>query len=89
MVRSHTFFLGSVQGVGFRYTTQRFANDLKLTGWVKNLPDGRVEMMVEGPRERIETLIFKLDQHYGAKITRKEVDWLDARSQFKGFEVVY
>jgi acylphosphatase len=89
MVRSHVFFSGTVQGVGFRYTTQRFAHELKLNGWVKNLPDGRVEMMAEGSRERIENLIYKLDKHYGDKIAHKDIDWHDTLRQFKGFEITY
>ena len=89
MVRSHVFFSGSVQGVGFRFTAQRFARELKVNGWVKNLPDGRVEMMAEGPRERIDNLIYKIDIHFGNKIKAKDIDWLDARNQFNAFEVTY
>lgn len=89
MVRSHVFFAGSVQGVGFRYTAQRFARSFKINGWVKNLPDGRVEMMAEGSRERIDNLIFKLDQHFGPKITSKDIDWLDARGHFSDFTITY
>ncbi len=89
MVRSHVLFSGTVQGVGFRYTTQRFARELKLVGWVKNLSDGRVEMMAEGPRERIENLIYKLDKHYDGKITHKDIDWLDVRRGFEDFVVTY
>ena len=89
MVRSHVFFSGTVQGVGFRYTAAAFARELKINGWVKNLPDGRVEMMAEGPRERVENLIYKLDKQYGGKITNKDIDWLDARGQFTDFAVTY
>ena len=89
MVRAHIIFSGTVQGVGFRYTTQRFARELKLIGWVKNLSDGRVEMMAEGPRERIENLIYKLDKFYGDKIKNKDTDWLDVRGAFTDFLVTY
>ena len=89
MVRSHIIFSGTVQGVGFRFTSQRFALQLKLTGWVKNLPDGRVEMMAEGPRERIENLIYKLDKHYDGKVKSRDIDWLDARGQFTDFVITY
>ena len=47
-VRKHIFFYGRVQGVGFRYYAVQKANQLGLTGWVKNLYDGSVEMEVEG-----------------------------------------
>lgn len=87
MVRSHIIFSGRVQGVGFRYTAQRMANEQKLTGWVKNLPDGRVEMIVEGPRAKIEHLLFKLSGRFS--ISKSDVDWLDARQQFSGFDIAY
>ena len=89
MVRAHIFFSGAVQGVGFRYTAQAFARELKVHGWVKNLPDGRVEMMSEGPRERIDNLIYKLDKFFDGKIENKDIDWLDPRGQFNGFLVTY
>jgi acylphosphatase len=89
MVRSHVLFSGTVQGVGFRYTTQRFARDLKIDGWVKNLSDGRVEMMAEAPRERIENLLYKLDKHYGDKIQHKDIDWHDSLRGFNDFVITY
>lgn len=87
MVRAHIIFSGTVQGVGFRYTSQRFARELKVNGWVKNLPDGRVEMTAEGTREQLENLIYKLDKRF--EISHKDLDWVDARNQFTGFEITY
>ena len=64
-VRKHIFFTGRVQGVGFRYTAVRLARPLGLTGWVKNLWDGRVEMEVQGEPEAIERLLSNLrNQRY-------------------------
>lgn len=59
-VRKHIFFYGRVQGVGFRYYAVQKANQLGLTGWVKNLYDGSVEMEVEGQEELIDQLIIFL-----------------------------
>lgn len=59
-VRKHIFFYGRVQGVGFRYYAVQKANHLGLTGWVKNLYDGSVEMEVEGQEELIDQLIIFL-----------------------------
>ena len=59
-VRKHIFFYGRVQGVGFRYYAVQKANQLGLTGWVKNLYDGSVEMEVEGHEELIDQLIIFL-----------------------------
>ena len=89
MVRAHIIYSGRVQGVGFRYTAQKFASNLKLTGWVKNLADSRVEMVCEGTREQVENLIYKLDKHFGEKITHKDIDWLDAKKSFNGFDITY
>jgi len=50
-MRFRVFVSGTVQGVGFRAYTQRVANELGLRGWVRNLPDGRVEILVEGDEE--------------------------------------
>lgn len=60
IVRKHIFFYGRVQGVGFRYYAVQKANQLGLTGWVKNLYDGSVEMEVEGQEELIDQLIIFL-----------------------------
>ena len=89
MVRAHVLYSGTVQGVGFRYTTQRFASTLRLTGWVKNLADGRVELVCEGSREQIENLLYKIDKQFEARIKHKDIDWLDARKAFSGFEITY
>ena len=59
-VRKHIFFYGRVQGVGFRYYAVQKANQLGLTGWVKNLYDDSVEMEVEGQEELIDQLIIFL-----------------------------
>tara|TARA_R110002096_G_scaffold432734_2_gene650047 strand:+ start:422 stop:694 length:273 start_codon:yes stop_codon:yes gene_type:complete len=51
MTAKHVFFEGRVQGVGFRFTTKQLAKEFDISGWVKNLPDGRVELMVQGDEE--------------------------------------
>ena len=61
-VRKHIRFLGRVQGVGFRYTACYIARSLGLTGWVRNLWDGDVEMEVQGQPEVIDRLIAGLNQ---------------------------
>mgnify|MGYP000910705619 FL=1 len=59
-VRKHIFFYGRVQGVGFRYYSVNKARQLGLTGWVRNLYDGSVEMEVQGPEQFIDELIIFL-----------------------------
>ncbi len=65
MVRRHIFFYGRVQGVGFRWHAVSKARLLGLTGWVRNLSDGSVEMEVQGTQTRIgELLGYLYDQRY-------------------------
>ncbi len=60
MIRKHIYFSGRVQGVGFRYQAAYYARNLGLTGWVRNLSDGRVEMEVQGRESLISQLILTL-----------------------------
>ena len=57
--RIHAYFSGSVQGVGFRFTAERLASALGLTGWVKNLQDGRVEVTCEGQEKDINGFLLR------------------------------
>jgi len=88
MVRAHIHFCGTVQGVGFRYTTLSFAQQLSLTGWVKNLSDGGVEASVEGPREKIEELLSKLKVQFGSFIRDQQVEWLEYRGDCNVFSII-
>lgn len=74
-VRKHIIFYGRVQGVGFRYYAVNKANQLGLTGWVRNLPDETVEMEVQGEEELIDALIIFLQNRTYIWIER-----LDAKS---------
>lgn len=74
-IRKHIVFYGRVQGVGFRYYAANKANQLGLTGWVKNLPDGTVEMEVQGEEPLIDQLIIFLQNR-----TYIWIEKLDARS---------
>ena len=56
-MKKHIFITGRVQGVGFRHFTRKNAEALGVTGWVKNLPDGRVEAVFQGDEEQIEELV--------------------------------
>ena len=85
MVQAHIHFSGTVQGVGFRYTTLSFAQALNLTGWVKNLSDGRVEAVVEGPREKIDELFVKLKGQFGSFLRDQQIVWLEFKDEFKEF----
>ena len=87
MLRANIHFIGTVQGVGFRYTCVSFAQNLSLTGWVKNLRDGSVEVVVEGPREKTEELLSKLNVQFGTFIRDCRIEWLEYRGDFDNFSI--
>ena len=60
MKRYYIVFSGQVQGVGFRYTTSHLANNLQLTGWVRNMSNGNVEMEIQGDQVKIDKLLGHL-----------------------------
>ena len=70
--RRTIFFSGRVQGVGFRMTAVHLAADLAVSGTVRNLPDGRVELMVEGETAEIEALVGRLREHFSTLIRTME-----------------
>jgi acylphosphatase len=87
--RMHIFYSGHVQGVGFRYTTKAAAAGFEITGIVRNLSDGRVELAAEGEREELEAFrqgvrASGLD-HF---IRDERVDWREAQNEYRGFEIV-
>jgi len=79
---------GRVQGVGFRYFVLTAANRLGLTGWVANLPDGRVQCVAEGPRADLEALLEALEMGpAGALVTRVSHAWMPPLGGFRSFSV--
>jgi len=87
-VAAEIFVSGMVQGVGYRFFTQRVAEELNLSGWVRNLPDGRVQVEVEGPRAHVEELLARL--RVGPRlssVTDVAVTWKAASGSARGFMV--
>lgn len=85
--RVHIFFTGKVQGVGFRATTKRLALNQKLQGWVRNLPDGRVEMYAEGGEQEIGNLLGTLSESFS--ITKMENAPTSDEGAHSGFVIRY
>jgi len=88
--RAHIFVSGLVQGVCYRWFTEEHATRLGLTGWVKNLWDGRVEVVVEGEEEKIKELIKELRK--GPRLARVEdveINWEPYRGEFSDFRIRY
>ncbi len=87
--RLHAYYSGMVQGVGFRYTAQDSASRLGLTGWVKNLRDGRVEVVAEGSEELLKKFFRHVGDAMGHYIEDAETSWSDATGEFGGFEILF
>jgi len=86
--RARIIITGQVQGVFFRREITDLARRLGITGWVRNLPDGRVEATAEGETMRLEELIqFCHVGPSGAKVKSVDVEWSDSRSEFRGFKI--
>jgi acylphosphatase len=85
----HVFYSGRVQGVGFRYTAKTTVMGFEVTGVVRNLPDGRVELIAEGDRPELEAFREAIrDSGLGGFIRDEQVQWQTATGEFKGFEIV-
>jgi acylphosphatase len=90
MVRAHIVVSGRVQGVFFRAYSQREAVLLGVTGWVKNLFDGRVEIMAEGEKEQVKRLIAAVKQGPPqAYVEDADVEWLEIEGEFEDFKITW
>jgi len=85
--RREVLFRGMVQGVGFRYTARAIARNHPVTGYVRNLPDGRVELAVEGESDAIDRYLTDLKRHMADYIRGCEERKGPATGEFAGFEV--
>lgn len=89
MERLKIIFKGRVQGVGFRFHSLRIATDLNLTGSVKNLYDGSVEVYVQGHTENIDAFVRELDNQRFVRIESKDISKLEIKENENSFEILY
>jgi acylphosphatase len=89
MIRSITHYTGQVQGVGFRMTVDRLAQGYRVTGYVKNLADGRVLLVAEGDAAEVRGLLQAVAQRMDAYISHAETDQSPATGEFREFTVRY
>ncbi len=90
MRRAKIIVTGLVQGVFFRYSTKRTADDLGVKGTVRNLVDGGVEIVCEGEEKAIQSLIEWSGQGpRGAVVDRVDVQWEEPTKSFKDFSILY
>lgn len=90
MTARHVFYTGRVQGVGFRYSTKRIASGFDVTGWVKNLPDGRVELFSQAfDAEEVDAFLEDIQRSsLGSHIKEREVKVVAADTNLRGFNIV-
>ena len=87
--RLHVFYSGHVQGIGFRYQVKSLVRGFEVTGTIRNLPDGRVELIAEGARIELEDFRKAVqDSELGHFVRQEDASWCEAKNEFRGFEIV-
>jgi acylphosphatase len=86
-VRRTTLFSGQVQGVGFRFTARDVARQFDITGYVRNLPDGRVELVIEGAPAELERFVAEVEQAMAGCIRDRRTTESPATGEFSGFGI--
>jgi len=85
----HLYYSGKVQGIGFRYTVLDIALGQKVCGWVKNLNDGRVEVLAESEEDTLSVFLEQINQHFSRYITDTTVEWFPVNGEFRDFQVKF
>jgi acylphosphatase len=85
--RRHVYYTGHVQGVGFRYTVQRIARSFPVTGYVRNLEDGRVELLIEGPPRDLDDFLAEVVSRMGHFMRQADCRRGEATGEYVGFGI--
>lgn len=88
-LRRRILYTGRVQGVGFRHTTCMLSRDCSVTGFVRNLPDGTVEAVIEGETAEIERMQHSISEELGGYIRDTRIETATATGEFSGFAIRY
>jgi len=88
-VAKHIIFVGRVQGVGFRFTAYHIANHHQLTGFVRNVPDGTVEMLAQGHPESIDNCIQDIKASFAGYIRETRVEEIYSDPRYKDFRITF
>jgi acylphosphatase len=89
MIRKTVHYAGNVQGVGFRMTARSIADKNDVTGYVRNLADGRVELIAEGTAQEVDAVLEAVDKTMSRHIRDTKVDQAEATGQFDDFDIRY
>ncbi len=88
--RAHVYYTGRVQGVGFRYTAEALAHKAGVVGFVKNLPDRRVEVVCESTQEKIDLFLNEIQQSdLGKHILKTDRSWEEPSGNYTDFTVEF
>lgn len=85
----HILFSGQVQGVGFRYTARHIAGRYNITGFVRNLPDGDVEMLAQGAEQDIDNCIADIQDYFAGQIRDTQIEPVPCNSRYTDFRITY
>jgi acylphosphatase len=85
----HVIFIGHVQGVGFRFTAHRMAQRHQLTGFVRNLSDGTVEMLAQGPARDIDDCIQDIKDYFGDYLRETRIQEIPTDPKYKDFRITF
>ena len=83
------YYSGAVQGVGFRFTARDVADDLGISGWVKNLRNGQVEVVAEAEEEILKEFLSKINKYFSGYIKDIDIQWSNAADEFKDFRIMF
>ena len=89
MLARRIIFIGRVQGVGFRFTAHRMANRHQLTGFVRNLSNGAVEMLAQGPADDIDDCIQDIKEYYPGYIGEMNVEEIPPDPKHTDFRITF
>jgi len=88
-IRRTVYYSGRVQGVGFRYTTEAIARGFAVAGQVRNLPDGRVELVAEGLAEELDRFQQAISARMAGFIQGEQTNTTPATGEFSSFAIAY
>jgi len=89
MIAKKIIFFGQVQGVGFRFTAHSVARRYDLTGFVRNMPDGSVEMLAQGQSADVEMCLRDIGESFAGYIRKTQIDDIEPDSSFKDFRITF
>jgi acylphosphatase len=88
-IAKHIIFTGQVQGVGFRYATYRTARGYDVTGFVRNLPDGTVEMLAQGPADEVDRCIGEVQDSFAGYIRETRIEPVPHNPRYTEFGIAH